>query len=438
MGCELTEVQAAVGMSRKWDARDAGREVARNTIKQLETPPDFFLLFSTIHYKDHGGFEEFLKGIYDVLPKGTPLVGGTVAGFINNDGCYARGTTALAVSYPNMDIAIGIGHNTKRNPKKAVAKSCNMIKDKLINSKYNNKFLLNFVSGPSTIKIPGQGNKRVIDSGFMSKFIVSAFGMSQYIFQKGLGREDEILEESSKNLPDYRMLLGASIDDHKGLINFQFFNDKIFTNALVNLGIATDLIFDICTTHGMKKTDTKFNITKLHKNQHIIQKINNKPALDELLHLLNWPEGYLNDKTMSHTAIYYPISLNRHGKDTPAVMPFVLKDSIMTPCIIDKGEVTILTVNGNNIVNAIKDNLISFEKIQPEFGLFSSCMTIMETLGDKIYIIKEEISSIFKEKPFLMVFCAGEGSYSPEKKLTYANMSFNTSIFGYTKYSTTS
>ena len=106
-------------MSRKWDAREAGREVARDTIMKLDTPPDFFLLFSTIHYKDHGGFEEFLNGVYDVLPKGTPLVGGTVAGFMNNFGVYTQGTTALSVSSPDIDVAIGYGKNTKRSPKKA-------------------------------------------------------------------------------------------------------------------------------------------------------------------------------------------------------------------------------------------------------------------------------------------------------------------------------
>ena len=100
-------------MSRKWDAREAGREVARNTIKKLDAPPDFFLLFSTIHYKDHGGFEEFLNGVYDVLPKGTPLVGGTVVGFMNNFGTFTRGTSALAVSYSNMDVTVGIGKNPK-------------------------------------------------------------------------------------------------------------------------------------------------------------------------------------------------------------------------------------------------------------------------------------------------------------------------------------
>ena len=48
-------------------------KVARTAIEKLSRPPDFFLLFSTIHYEKHGGFEEFLAGVWDVLPKGTPL-----------------------------------------------------------------------------------------------------------------------------------------------------------------------------------------------------------------------------------------------------------------------------------------------------------------------------------------------------------------------------
>ena len=78
-GCKISDsnseskLEASVGLSRLWDAREAGREVARTAIEKLSRPPDFFLLFSTIHYEKHGGFEEFLAGVWDVLPKGTPL-----------------------------------------------------------------------------------------------------------------------------------------------------------------------------------------------------------------------------------------------------------------------------------------------------------------------------------------------------------------------------
>ena len=114
------EFEAAVGMSRKWDAREAGREVARSAIEKLSRPPSFFLLFSTIHYEKHGGFQEFLNGVWDVLPKGTPLIGGTVAGFMNNYGCFTRGATSIAIESTDIKILSGIAHNTKRYPKKAI------------------------------------------------------------------------------------------------------------------------------------------------------------------------------------------------------------------------------------------------------------------------------------------------------------------------------
>ena len=426
-----SEVEAAIGMSRKWDAREAGREVAETAIQKLKEPPSFFLLFSTIHYEKYGGFQEFLDGVWDVLPTGTPLIGGTVAGFMNNYGCYSRGASALAVSYPSMDVAVGVGKNTKRNPIRAAKQCAAMIQDTLKKSPYKNKFLLNFISGPVMPSIPGVGQKKYIRSGFVSKFATQALGLSQATVQKGLGREDEIFEETSQQLPDYKMILGTSMDDYKGMRNYQFYNDKILTNAVVNLGLATDLDFNVCTTHGMKATDLHFTITKLGASHHAICKINNKPAVPELLKLLHWPEGFLSEEKMIHTILYYPISLRRHGREVPIVMPVIMKDSIIVPCVIDDGEVSILTVSGKDLINAVKENLHFFNKIQPEFGLFSTCMTILQTLGRKTNMVQEELHTYFKDKSFLLFYSAGEGSYAPKKNITYANMSFNTAIFGY-------
>jgi len=426
-----TEVEAAIGMTRRWDAREAGREVAETAITGLCRPPDFFLLFSTIHYEKNGGFKEFLNGIWDVLPQETPLIGGTVTGFINNYGCFSRGASALAVSSPSMDVAVGIGKNTKRNAHHAAKQCAEMIYNGLKESPYKNKFLLNFISGPVMPSIPGIGQKKYIRSGFVSNFATQALGLSQKLVQKGLGREDEIFEKTIHQLPDYQMILGTSMDDYKGIRNYQFYSNQLLTNAVVNLGIATDLDLDVHTTHGMKKTDLRFTITKLGANNHIIQKINDKPAVPELLRLLQWPEGFLTEETMSHTILYYPISLQRRGREVPIVMPVIMKDSILVPCMIDDGDVSILTVSGKNLITAVKENLHYFRDIQPEFGLFSTCMTLLQTLGQKTTILHEELCRYFKEKSFLLFYSAGEGTYSPTTDMTYANMSFNTAIFGH-------
>ena len=73
---------------------------------------------------------------------------------------------------------------TKRNPKKAAEQSLKTIKKDFASTSHKNKFLLNFVSGPGSIKIPGQGYRKVVDSGIISKFIVQAFGISQYLVHK--------------------------------------------------------------------------------------------------------------------------------------------------------------------------------------------------------------------------------------------------------------
>jgi hypothetical protein len=431
-----SNIETAIGMTRKWDAREAGREVAETAIKNLTRPPDFFLLFSTIHYEKYGGFQEFLDGVWDVLPTETPLIGGTVTGFMNNYGCFSRGASALAVSNPSMDVAVGVGKNTKRNPHRAARQCADMIQNKLKESPYKNKFLLNFISGPVMPSIPGVGQKKYIRSGFVSKFALQALSLSQTLVQKGLGREDEIFEETVQQLPDYQMILGTSMDDYKGMNNYQFFNDKILTNAVVNLGVATDLDMGAYTTHGMKPTDLHFTITKLGARKHAICEINNKPAVPELLRLLKWPEGFLTEETMLHTILYYPISLKRRDREVPVVTPLIMKDYIFVPCIIDDGEVSILTVSGKDLINAVKENLQFFDEIQPEFGLFSACMTILQTLGHKTNIIQEELHNYFKEKSFLLFYSAGEGTYSQARGITYANMSFNTAIFGSPKIDT--
>lgn len=183
------EFEAAVGMSRKWDAREAGREVAESTIRKLHQPPDFFLLFSTIHYEKHGGFQEFLNGVWDVLPEGTPLVGGTAAGFMNNYGCYARGACALAVSDPKMQVTIGVGHNTKRNPRKAARQCIEMMKKQDVTP----DFYLELISGPIIPTFPIIGKQTVIKSkafGGLMKNMVPLLWKSNM----GTDRADEVLE----------------------------------------------------------------------------------------------------------------------------------------------------------------------------------------------------------------------------------------------------
>jgi hypothetical protein len=428
---EKSELEVSVGMSRKWDAREAGREVAKTAIQKLNGPPSFFILFSTIHYEKYGGFQELLNGVWDVLPKDTPLIGGTVRGFMNNYGCYTRGVTALVVSALDMDVAIGYGKNTKRNPKKAARHSASMIKEGLKNSVYKNRFLLNLASAGEVPDISPLGRKKIIEPGLAPKMLTQLFGFSQYFLQKGAGRDDEVMDEMIVQFPKFRMLSGGMIDDGANLRNFQFFNNQVLTNSVVSLGIVTEENLDVLTTHNMKKTGINFTITKTSKDGRIIHKINGKPATSELLRLLDWPPDYLNEKTWFKTNFYFPLGFHRDEASdqfSPRVIGVVLGESLITTIRSKDPNGSILTIDGRSLLDTVDDNLGSY-KNQPDFGLIASCTTRLETMGDNIFLERDRVLKYFGNHPFILFYVGGESTYSPEKGLHFVNISFNSALF---------
>ena len=428
---DKARLEAAVGMSRKWDAYEAGREVALDTIQKLSSPPDLFLLFSTYHFEKHGGFEALLKGIYEIIPKETSLIGGTVRGFMNNFGCFTRGVTALAISSSQMDVAIGYGKNTKRNPKKAARQSAMMIKEGLKESKFDNKFLFNLISASEIPDMPPLGRKKIIEPGLVPKALTQLFGASQYVLQKGAGRDDEVSEEMIEILPDYHMLGGGTIDNGPGFSSYQFFNKTVLTNSVVSLGLKTCEKFDVLTTHNMKPTGIEFKITKISKDGRIIHEINNKPAFSELLRLLNWSKDFLKEENWLKTTFYFPLGSHYNESRTcygPRIIGVVLGESLITGFKSKDPNGSILTIDGRSLLKTIDDNLGAFPR-KPKFGLISSCTTRLETMGDRIYKARERVMNYFDNSPFIVFYVGGESTYSPEKGFNYVNMSFNSAVF---------
>ena len=422
------EFKAAVGLSRQWDARKAGREVANTTLAKLGRDPDFFLLFSTIHYEKYGGFQEFLNGVWEVLPEGTPLIGGTVAGFINNYGCFTRGATAMAVSYPNIDVAVGVGRNTKRNPKKAARECAGMIKKGLKDSKYTNKFLFKMTSGVMLPQFPIVGFIPVIKSRIIGKLVIK-FSDIMHLLQRGIGREEEVLEELVKCLPEYYISGGSTYDDNRMITNYQFFKDRFLTNALVGLGISFNLNVSINTSHGLTETDVKFRVTRLDNKDRTISEINGKPAVEEMFRLLGLCKDMLNERI--HRITYYtPLGFKKNNTLFPEVMGFFMGDSIMCGYKIENPELCVLNASGKSLLNSIDENLKLFEGEDIVMGLGTSCSVRMETLGHGAFSIWDKLKNFFDGKPFLLVYGAGEDVYNPDSKSYYhINEGLDISVF---------
>jgi len=396
MGWIISEFEIAVGTSRKWDAREAGREVARNTIEKLSNSPKCFFLFSTIHYEKHGGFEEFLNGVWDILPSGTPLIGGTIAGFINTQGCFTRGASALAISYPNMDIAIGIGNNTKRNPEKAVKDCVELINKQ--NSKPN--FYFEFISGPIIPNFPGLGKQTVIKSktsgNLMKKMIPTLFKANM-----GTDRADEFLN----HLVNYinNPLIGAvCYDDGKLSKNYQFYNNKILKNSAILLGVSTDFIPEFQTVTALKERNVKIKVT-VEKDGRTVTHINGKPATQELFRILNWGKSSVREVEKFYSqAFYYPFCYKKGDKIHAVMLGLILGENIYFANKIETDELELFGMTGKKIISQCED--IFLKNSNFIYGVI--CETYVETLGNNIYKIKELIDK--NTKDYLLIFAGGE------------------------------
>lgn len=409
----MSEVKVGVGMSRQWDAEAAGEEVALSTLKKLGEKPSFFLLFATIHYEKYGGFKKFLEGVWKHLPEGTLLIGGTVAGFVNSSGSYTRGAVAMAVSYDKMDVATAIGFNTKRDPAGA-AKSCaKIIKNRLDETKYTNKFLLSLISGPVFPAIPFIKPFRVLHTKALAKLFAYISQFSTVVLQKGSAREVEILDKLSHYFEDYYILSGTLTDDCNYLKNYQFFGKSAYSNAIVCIGIACDLQPKIRTSHGLTPIGNRFRITKSMVWKHIICSLDNVPALEQYIKATGWTKDMIDERVHTKT-IFYPLGTLQGEKIMPNVIALFVGDYLVLSHGVSGNEVQLLTTSGKRLIDAV-DSAIS--EVNSNFGFCISCAVRLEALGAKVNLSQQKLKDKFFDN-FLVIYTAGEGVYSPKTKIS--------------------
>ena len=401
--------EASVGMSRKWDAREAGREVAETAIQKLSQPPDFFLLFSTIHYEKHGGFQEFLNGVWDVLPKGTPLVGGTVSGFLNNYGCYARGAAALAVSYYDMEVTAGVGHNTKRNPKKAVDTISKEISKK---SKYNNNVLIEILPTAVIPNLPGIGQKNIIYSKKMgNSFIKLLPVMTKLNF--GFDRADEIIEHLSKRFEDRVIVGGCTMDDNKMLRNYQFYDYEIKNNSLLVLNISIPKKIYTETIIGLKTLDVSFTVDNISKDKHVIKKIDGNGARSSLFKKLNLKiEEKADVYQLYKNAFYYPLGFKKGTLWHAGMIGLIYGENLIFANKIENRTLTLLSLSIENIMKNLNESIDNLNEKNILCILGFACETFIETLGNNIFEIQKSFEKL--GVPYLVPFMAGESIYTPK------------------------
>jgi len=413
--------EVGIGTSQNWDPVTAGREVIEQALSKLSQPPKFVLLFSTIHYEKNKGFQKILETIYEQIPKETPLVGGTVAGFMNNTGVYTRGLTAMACYSDEIEVATGVGHSTKRNPKKAAREFVNNIKKMKINEKFKNKLLIDFISGPTMPHIPFIKRINLVRSKIIGE-LMAVYGLrASSLFGFGVGKEEEIIRELQKS--NKTSIFGGSATDAGKLIsNYQFNNKTVLKNSITGLLIYTNNQIFVDGFSEMTKTNVCFRVDKKSTEDRVIKTINDKPATIELLNKLGFTNEVFNNlEQLYRTTFYFPISISDDDSSTTTIGA-IYGTNLAVGHKLQTNNIKLLSASGKQIVNSPN----TFRKIlenKNKLTLIIACETGMEALGGKIYKQKEQIDAICKDN-YLVLYCGGE-HFCNQNKINIRTHSYN-------------
>lgn len=421
---ENPEFKAAVEVSRKWDGTEVADEIT-NKIKDKGLRPKFILLFTTIHYESE--FKKILHGIKNEFPD-APLIGGTVAGFMSQDGCYTRGVTALTIDYPNMDIAVGIGHNTKKNPEKASIAFSSMIKNNLKNADFPDKILFIFPSACIVPSLTGSGTKRFYKSKLTGSMVLKLLKTSLQVSQKGVGKEDTLLEEISRQFPDFNIIGGSLIDDNKMEKNFQFYDTEILTNAIVGLALKIDVPLLLESQVAVEKTDKYFQ-AEIANERYVIKKIDNKPATKTFFEYLNWPDTLMDERVYRMT-FFYPILFEEKGEIFPEVIGGFIGENIACGFDFKSENLCIGRSSREILINSIETELDNITKSgSPRLSFVIYCSALLETVGKDFFKVQELIKEKLVDMPFLLIATGGEDYCIPNKSLKHSNETINMAAF---------
>jgi len=244
------------------------------------------------------------------------------------------------------------------------------------------------------------------------------------VLQYGVGREEEILDSLSHELPDYTIIGGSSIDNNNMKENFQFFGEKLYTNSIVALGVKTNQNVDINTTYGLKETGIKIKITKKSGHDRVIHEIDGYPALEGFLKKMSWPYDFIDERLYRKT-FFTPFGFWKEDLLFPNVIGLILGKDINVGYKIEENELHLLSASGKSLINAVDENLQEFKDNENQLGIIIACAAQLEALGANIFTVREKLINFFDEVPFLLVYVGGEDTYSAKKGKRHINESFN-------------
>ncbi|MBU2561167.1 MAG: FIST C-terminal domain-containing protein [Nanoarchaeota archaeon] len=375
-----------VGTSRNENSFEAGKGAVKESLTALKgEKADILIVFASPRFKH----AELLKGIQSVTGN-VPMVGGTTAGEVSNNGFEEGSVVIMAIHSDKIKFKAGIGQNVHKDAKKA---GIALVEDL-------EKRTADFAQAKTLLMFndPLAGDGLEIIRGIQEK----------------VGEDFEIVGGALGDGNDFKKI-------------YQYYNGKAYTDSVVGLLVSGR---DIDTVTGMgsgwKSIGNRFRCTKAEGA--VVQSFDNTPALDIYEAFLGkeksqklpaigleYPFGIIDEKAKvgnkEYIQVRCPLAVDRKKK------------TITLAAAIPQGKDVTLTVSSRQeVIDSAKSVAKMVKKdlkgSNPELIMMFSCVASKMVLGPRAPEEVEAVRGVLgKDIPIIGFYTYGEiGPIDKKKK----------------------
>jgi hypothetical protein len=332
---------AAVGSSTDLDATTAGRQAARDALTQPD--PRLVVVFSADSFDLH----DLLRGVREVAGD-IPLIGCSTAGEITSTRAGDASVVVMAIGGEGFRIATAAAEAIDGDLRDASARAAECL-------------------------ARVEGEHQVL--------LLLTDGLS--------GDQQEVVRGAYRAVGATIPLVGGCAGDGlKMQATYQFHGDRIMQNAVVAAAIASDAPMGIGVRHGWRRIGEPMLITG--SESCVVQTLNDEPALDVYLDLLDAPEEVRTDPAaFTRFAMTHPLGLSRRSGEEVRFVAGADFEQRHIVCIaeVPQGGTTWIMQGDDDSVlaateAACRDALIPLNGSQPVGLLAFDCIARRGVLGE--------------------------------------------------------
>lgn len=372
-------ISAGVGLSKKLDSFDAGKEAAAIACEKAGGGNiSLVIVFSSIKFDQ----AQMLKGVRSVTGS-APLVGCSDAGEIVVEGPFKKAVAVIVLRSDAMTISTGLGSKIDKDARAAGREVAEAVKKQ------------------------GQISPKVM-----------------MILPDGLaGNGADIVRGVQDVLGAHFPVVGGSAgDDFLFKQTYEYFNQDVLSACVPGVLFGGDISFGIGVRHGWSPIGEPRKVTEAKAN--VIKKLDGKPAVSIYEDYFGKRAEELREEPLARMAITYPLGMSVEGideyliRDTISVGP---DGSLVCAAEVPQGSEVRLMVGSKEAAieaarAATKQSVEGLKGKRPAFSLIFNCIARDKLLGrkaqDEISAIKGELG---EDVPIIGFYTYGEQATIGEK-----------------------